>query len=151
MYAAHSGLYTLAGRPVTQIVFTYLAYIHRCRAYRYTTLLHRCRRVILERFFFSNSSPPLPTYRFTSESLHWYNHDGNRGYSQVVVFRFRLHLHIRQYNTNCVHTSTCYNIFDILLRITRCPAVHERRRNKFIIIYVLRSHNTRVGLACIRW
>jgi len=58
MYAAHSGLYTLAGRPVTQIVFTYLAYIHRCRAYRYTTLLHRCRRVILERFFFSNSSPP---------------------------------------------------------------------------------------------
>jgi hypothetical protein len=38
--------------------FSLTSRIYCCGAYRYTTLLHRCRRVLLERFFFP--TPPSP-------------------------------------------------------------------------------------------
>jgi len=65
MYATHSGLYSLAGRPVTQIVFTYFAahILLQGHTYRHTTLLHCCRRVLLERFFFQL---PHPLYSSSS-------------------------------------------------------------------------------------
>jgi len=126
-------------------------YIHCCRAYRYTTLLHRCRRVIPERFFFSNSSPS----QHTAPRPKVYTGITTTATGVTRRSWFSISAYICTYANiiQIVYTlySTCYNIFYILLRITRCPAVHECRRNKFIIIYVLRSHNTRVGLAYIRW
>jgi len=117
--ATHSGLYTLAGRPVTQIVFTYLAYIYCCTALIYIDIQHYCT---VADAFFSNVfffRPPPPPHTHTRTPL------GPRIVSlfQSKIFgvhvcrilyrtiRFRRILYC--FSCSCFVKSVCSNILNI--------------------------------------